>query len=244
VVMQGPAKPSPAVRFRSRPPKTWNNYSPHTSVTMKIKIPFMIIFSDLILPYIARNIKKIALIASAIFIGIFITLYAVDKNQKANEALLVQYLSAINDINEGNNSSAMTKLEKVYNSSNKLLELLALMQIIDISINEEQYKVLPKLLEEILSLKLNTTQSLIAYSKAVTVIEIMNDKNVISQDKTAKFTKILTEKLQKLKVPSSLTPNKNALLIALGQPIPSTEIANEKASSTTNQLSTAIELMK
>lgn len=213
---------------------------------MKIKIPFTIIFSDLILPYFARNIKKIAIIASAIFIGIFITLYTIDKSQKANEVLLAKYLSAINDINEGNNSSAMTKLENVYNSSNKLLELLALMQIIDISIHEEQYKVLPKLLEEILSLKLNTTQSLIAYSKAVTVLEVLNDKQAISHEKHAKFVKTFTENLQKLKAPSALIPNKNALLIALGQPIPSTETVSEKAkeSSTTNQLSTAIELMK
>ncbi len=218
---------------------------------MKIKIPLSIIVSDLILPYIARNVKKLAIIAAAIFIATFITFYFIDKSHKKNEALLVQYLTAASELTENNHASALKKFEAVYNSSNGLLEVLALMQIVDITIHEEQYKVLPKLLEEILSIKLNASQSLVAYSKAVTVLEVLNGKNVITNEVYAKFVQTLTGKLQKLKVPQTLVPNKNALLIALGGDVNESDSAktknaksSEESTEKSNELSSAIELMR
>lgn len=213
---------------------------------MKIKIPFTVIFSDLILPYIARNIKQIALILCVIFVGIFSTLYLINKHNQKNEAILEQYLSAANDVSEGNNALALKKFEMVYNSSSGMLEVLSLIQIIDITILEGQYKALPKLLEEILSLKLDATQSLVVYSKALTVLEIAKEKNVLSPERQVKFTQDIANKVSALKVAKKLIPNKNALLIGLGQQLNQKlgQSIPESNSETQNELSATIELIK
>ena len=239
--MQGPAKPLPAVRFRSRPPKRYN-FSLHKGIIMKIKIPFTVIFSDLILPYIARNIKKIVIILLIIFIGIFSTLYLINKRNQKNEAILEQYLSAASDLSVGNNALALKKFETVYNSSSGMIEVLSLIQIIDITIIEGQYKALSKLLEEILSLKLDATQSLIIYSKALIILEITKERNVLPPERQAKFTTDFASKVSKLRVPKRLIPNKNALLIGLGQTL--SKNAETKPEAQNNELSAIIELIK
>lgn len=205
---------------------------------MKIKIPFTVIVSDLILPYIARNIKKIAIILMIIFIGIFVMLYLINKNNQKNEEILAQYLSAVNDVAQNNNALALKKFEMVYNSPSGMLEVLSLMQIIDITVAEGQYKALPKLLEEILALKLDATQSLIIYSKALTVLEIAKEKNALSPERQAKFTTDFANKVSKLKVPKRFIPNKNALLIGLGQTL------TKATPEVQNELSATVELIK
>ena len=208
---------------------------------MKIKIPFTVIFSDLILPYISRNIKAISAILFIIFIGIFSTLYLINKNNQKNEAILAQYLSAISDISENNKASALKKFETVYNSSSGMIEVLSLIQIIDITIVEGQYKALPKLLEEILSLKLDATQSLIIYSKALMILETTKEKNILSPERQEKLTQDFANKVQELKVPKGLIPNKNALLIGLGKTLGQNAKTNTEAQ---NELSEVIELIK
>ena len=208
---------------------------------MKIKIPFTVIFSDLILPYISRNIKAISAILFIIFIGIFSTLYLINKNNQKNEAILAQYLSAISDISENNKASALKKFEMVYNSSSGMIEVLSLIQIIDITIVEGQYKALPKLLEEILSLKLDATQSLIIYSKALMILETTKEKNILSPERQEKLTQDFANKVQELKVPKGLIPNKNALLIGLGKTLGQNAKTNTEAQ---NELSEVIELIK
>ena|GEM_PF-5914519 len=205
---------------------------------MKVKLPLAVIVSDLILPYIARNIKKIAIILMIIFIGIFVMLYLINKNNQKNEEILAQYLSAVNDVAQNNNALALKKFEMVYNSPSGMLEVLSLMQIIDITVAEGQYKALPKLLEEILALKLDATQSLIIYSKALTVLEIAKEKNTLSTERQAKFTTDFANKVSKLKVPKRFIPNKNALLIGLGQTL------TNATPEVQNELSATVELIK
>ncbi len=205
---------------------------------MKVKLPLAVIVSDLILPYIARNIKRISIILMIIFIGIFATLYFFNKNNQKNEEILAQYLSAVNDVAQNNNALAMKKFEMVYNSSNGMLEVLSLIQIIDITVAEGQYKALPKLLEEILALKLDATQSLIIYSKALTVLEIAKEKNTLSTERQVKFTTDFANKVSKLKVPKRFIPNKNALLIGLGQTL------TKATPEVQNELSATVELIK
>ena len=205
---------------------------------MKIKIPFAVIFSDLILPYIARNIKTITITLCVIFLGIFTTLYFINKHNQKNEAILGKYLSAVNDVSENNNSLALKKFETVYNSSNGMLEVMSLIQIIDITIHEKQYKLLPKLLKEILSLDINPTQSLILYSKALLILDIIKEKNVLSPERQTQLTLELANKIKKLKVSKKLTPNKNILLIGLGHHITQT------APEVQNELSSTIELIQ
>jgi hypothetical protein len=205
---------------------------------MKVKLPLAVIVSDLILPYIARNIKKIAIILMIIFIGIFVMLYLINKNNQKNEEILAQYLSAVNDVAQNNNALALKKFEMVYNSPSGMLEVLSLMQIIDITVAEGQYKALPKLLEEILALKLDATQSLIIYSKALTVLEITKEKNALSPERQAKFTTDFANKVSKLKVPKRFIPNKNALLIGLGQTL------TKATPEVQNELSATVELIK
>ncbi len=205
---------------------------------MKIKIPFAIILSDLILPYIARTIKTIAITLLIIFLGIFTTLYLINRHNQKNEAILGKYLSAVNDVSENNNALALKKFEAVYNSSNGMLEVLSLIQIIDITIHEKQYSILPKLLKETLSLNVDATQSLIIYSKALTIIDIIKEKNVLSPERQTQLTLDLANKIKKLKVSKKLTPNKNILLIGLGHHIAQT------APEVQNELSAAIELIQ
>lgn len=205
---------------------------------MKIKIPFAVIFSDLILPYIARNIKTITITLCVIFLGIFTTLYFINKYNQKNEVILGKYLSAVNDVSENNNSLALKKFETVYNSSNGMLEVMSLIQIIDITIHEKQYKLLPKLLKEILSLNINPTQSLILYSKALLILDIIKEKNVLSPERQTQLTLELVNKIKKLKVSKGLIPNKNMLLIGLGETITQT------APEVQNELSSTIELIQ
>jgi len=165
-------------------------------------------------------------------------LYLINKNNQKNEEILAQYLSAVNDVAQNNNALALKKFEMVYNSPSGMLEVLSLMQIIDITVAEGQYKALPKLLEEILALKLDATQSLIIYSKALTVLEIAKEKNTLSTERQAKFTTDFANKVSKLKVPKRFIPNKNALLIGLGQTL------TNATPEVQNELSATVELIK
>jgi hypothetical protein len=215
-----------------------HNFSLYKRIIMKVKIPFAVVFSDLILPYISRNIKGISVTLCVIFIGIFTTLFLVHRYNQKNEAILGQYLSAVNDVAQNDNALALKKFEIVYNSSNGMLTMLSLIQIIDITINEGHYKILPKLLKEILSLNLDATQSLIIYSKALTVLDITKERSILSPERQAKFTEDFANKVKNLKVSTKFLANKNALLIGLGQG------TSKESSAIQNELSETVELIK
>ncbi len=186
---------------------------------MKVKIPFHIIFDDLFIPFIKRNIKKISLVLITIFCCIFISLYFINKQKQQNELLLNTYLSAINDFSQNNEEIAIKKLQYVYNSSSDTLETLALMQIIDITIQRKQYNAIPQLLEEILDSKSNPETQIILYSKAIKILEIIKENNVLKQEKYEYFVKQFRKKINKIIASEEFISNKNALLLILGESI-------------------------
>jgi hypothetical protein len=196
---------------------------------MKVKIPFHIIFDDLFIPFIKRNIKKILFALIVIFLCIFAIFYLLNKKKQENENLLNTYLSAINDFSQNNEEIAIKKLQHVYNSSNDILEILSLLQIIDITIQRQQYTVIPQLLEEILSSQSNPEIQIILYSKGITILEEIKQRNVLKREKYEYFIKQFKKKIKKINSSENLDSNKNTLLLILNE--------NIKPAKTENKLS-------
>ena len=190
---------------------------------MKVKIPFHIIFDDLFIPFIKRNIKKILFALIVIFLCIFTIFYLLNKKKQENENLLNTYLSAINDFSQNNEEIAIKKLQHVYNSSNDILETLSLLQIIDITMQRQQYTVIPQLLEEILNSQSNPEIQIILYSKGITILEEIKQRNVLKQEKYEYFIKQFKKKIKKIHSSENLDSNKNTLLLTLNENIKPTK---------------------
>lgn len=186
---------------------------------MKTKIPLNILLDDLLLPFFARNIKKIGIIFLGFLASVFLTFFFINKNNAKKEVLLSQYISAVGILSQGDSETALKKFETVYNSSGDLLEILSLIQIIDITIEKEQYKAFPKLLEEVLSLKPKPTTALLLYTKAVTMLEVVKQKGIVTPTKADFLTKTLVAKIKKLNMEKEFYANKNTLLLTLNEKI-------------------------
>ncbi len=209
----------------------------------KIKIPLGILFSDLFLPFIKRNIQKISLLLFLIFIGIFFTIYFTKKQSAKHEDLLKIYLSAVTELSQKEEEKALKKFEKVYNSSSGMLEILSLIQVVDITITKEQYEAFPKLLEEILSINTDGETSLTLYSKAITILAITEEKNILAPEKQEKFTKDFATKIRNLKISKEFLANKNTLLIAINERIDAEIDTKVGKSELTNELVLAVNLI-
>ena len=73
------------------------------------------------------------------------------------------------------------------------------------------------------------------------ILEITKERNALPPERQVKFTTDFANKVSKLRVPKRLIPNKNALLIGLGQTLSKNAETKPEAQ---NELSSIIELIK
>ena len=140
--MQGPAKPSSAVRFRPRPPLFIN--------TMNIQRIKAYLDADFLtegfLFFIKEHTKKFCAGLITVFFCIFFVIFFTSKHQEKIDELTSQYIIAQSKVAQKENADALKIFQHIYNNSKGILEAMALINIIDILLQDKQPETIKTLL--------------------------------------------------------------------------------------------------
>ncbi len=205
-----------AVRFRPRPPLFIN-----TMNIQRIRAYFDADFlTEAFLLFIKENTKKVVITLITIFVCIFAIIFLSNKHQEKIDGLVSQYIIAQSKIAQKENADALKTFQHVYNNSKGTLEAMALINIIDILLQDKQPQAIKTLLEEIPTLKQKPEIFILLYSKALNTIDTLKKQKNIASVEEQKLFNTFAAHLENIKMPKEFLPHKYALLFAFGKPLP------------------------
>lgn len=150
-----------------------------------------------------------------LLIGVIFGLtYGLMRYNDNKQKIVASYVAGSNYLAQKDSVLALRYFQYVYNKSSGMLEMLALMNIIDILIEDKQYAEVFDIMADALSQKQNPELAIMLYSKMINAIYLLREQK-FDAGKLKELAENIQKKTETLRVSEAFSPHKNTIILEL-----------------------------
>jgi hypothetical protein len=166
---------------------------------------------DIIAFLIKENLHKVIGVFTLLIGLIFAIAYFSNERNANKERLVGEYVMSVNYFSQNDLVLAARHSQNVYNNAGGMLEIAALMQVVDVLFSDKQHEKIFEIISESADAKHNNDDSFLFYSYLFQALQKLETKG-LTQSKTLPLVGKIQLLLEKVKVASNYSAHKIALL--------------------------------